>query len=444
MTPTIKKIRNSRVAIWGCGKNFLKKKKFILETFQPQMYIDGNSNMWGKEVTDGIICSSPAELTSDKIDIVVITPENGDIINQIKGQLNSNFEVYILNYIWDENEIELQKKVDFGIQDERIKHFSCELGNCACNLNCSYCYVDFQNPSLKHTMQFQHTVPFMLKALSRERLGGRAFFNICGQGETLLKPGIVEFIYGLLSEQHFVGIITNGTVTKIIKELLSFPKEMVERMIFQFSLHYLELIEKNLIDVYFDNVNLVRKAGASVCTTFPGSDEYRLYADEIKKLAMKRNGFLPVVFAIRAEPDFQADFPLDSKNNREKYLEAWKDFKSVSLEFRSKTWNKYTELCYSGINSGWINLTSGELRSCIPGKYVDNIYDNISAKINMLNNPHFCEYGYCSHNAMFLSGVKHNGENLPTWYNVFNQIDEKGNATLSECIKEATNFTCDY
>lgn len=436
--------REKRIAIWGVGENFQKKKDFIYRYIKPVMCVDRNCKLWGKEVLPEIECQSPEKLMNGKIDTVVITPENSRIVHEIKGELGYKYDVYILNYIWDENEIALQKERDFGPEDNRIKHFSCEVGSCVCNLNCSYCYVNFQNSNLKHNMQFSHTIPFIIKALSRKRLGGRAYFNMCGEGETLLKPNYIKLVYGLLKEGHFVGVITNGTVTQKLEELIAFPEEMKKRLLVQFSCHYLELKRQNMLDVYFKNVNLVRNGGVSVSLTMPGSDEYIPYKSEIKKCFLDKAGVLPVISAIRSEARPGEGFPLGSKLSWKEYYSVWEEFSSRSLEMRNNTLGKFTEQCYSGINSGWINLQTGELRSCCPGQRVDNIYNDIKQKINFWEEPHCCEDGYCSHNGMFLSGRLSQNVQLPTWYEMFSKEDKNGNSTFVGQMREATDYCCDY
>lgn len=439
----VNKFKNKRIALWGVGVNLSEKTDFVMKYICPQICIDSNEELWGKEIIPGVICKSPTEL-NENVDIVVITPMHGSIINAIRTMLDVRFEVYTLNQIFDEIEIDRQETSDFGEESDRIKHFSCEIGSCACNINCSYCYVDFQDPKLKYNMHFSHSVSFIMKALSRKRLGGRAFFNICGEGETLLKHGFIELVHGLLEEGHYVGIITNGTVTPKLKELLAFPEDMKERMLIQFSCHYLELKRQNMIDVYFDNVNLVRNGGVSVCTTMPGSDEYLPYKDEIKKIALDKTGFLPVISPIRAESKQGQGFPHGSKLPWNEYMDIWDDFGSRSIEIRNETLGKFTGQCYAGINSGWINMETGELRSCIPGEHVDNIYTDISSKIRFWEQPHSCGEGYCSHNGMFLSGRENQSVTLPTWYEMFSRIDVDGNPTFIGKMKEATDYCCEY
>lgn len=437
-------IRGKRIAIFGIGKNFLKKKEFVFEQLNPVICVDNNKELWGKEVCSQIKCDSPDKLNESNIDVVIITPENGYIIKEICTQLKSGFITYTLNQVWDEYEIKRQDGVVFGSDSNKIKHFSCEMGGCVCNIACSYCYVDFLDPKIKYNVEFYHSVAFIVKALSRKRLGGKAYFNMCGEGETLLKPGFIALVRGLLEEGHYVGIITNGTITKKLEELLCFPKELLERLLIQFSCHYLELKRQSKVEVYFNNVNLVRNSGISVCTTIPGADEYIPYKDEIKQICLEKTGFLPVVSSIRKEAKAGEAFPLGSKLQWEEYCALWEDFKSRSIEMRKGTFGRFEQICYAGMSSGWINFETGELRSCCPGKYMDNIYDDITKKISFYESPHFCEEGYCSNNGLFLSGRKNGEIKLPTWYEMFSCTDVHGNSTFNSQIREATNYCCDY
>lgn len=61
----------------------------------------------------------------------------------------------------------------------------------------------------------------MMRALSKEHLGGICFFSFCGAVETLFHPELAPLVAALLKEGHFVNITTNGTYTKGIDQLLA-------------------------------------------------------------------------------------------------------------------------------------------------------------------------------------------------------------------------------
>ena len=66
--------------------------------------------------------------------------------------------------------------------------------------------------------------------------------NLCGRGETLLAPYIVNLTRELLEEGHYVMLVTNGLPTKRIKELTEeIPVELQKQLIIKISFHFMEL-----------------------------------------------------------------------------------------------------------------------------------------------------------------------------------------------------------
>ena len=95
-----------------------------------------------------------------------------------------------------------------------------------CNLRCDYCLVTQTKEWERNDIEFSYPVEHIIKALSKERLGGTCYINLTAQGETLLYKDIVSLTRGLLEEGHAVEIITNATVSKRIDEILAFPDEL--------------------------------------------------------------------------------------------------------------------------------------------------------------------------------------------------------------------------
>lgn len=429
-----------RVAVWGCGNNLNKKKDFV-KLLNPVIFIDISCELYDIEILPGVICVSPDKLDDYQIDTVIITPQNTDNIKQIERIIKDRYKSFHLDELWEEREIELVNKIDFGVTDEPIKHFACALGKSACNIHCNYCYIDYRDKTDDINMKFSHSIPYMIKALSKDRLGGVAFFDMCSDGETLLKPGIIELVHGLLKEGHYVCLITNGTLTSILEKILDISIECRKRLLFHFSLHYLELKKKLLLNTYFNNVNMVKESGASVSMSLVGCDEYIPYIDEIKRIAIENVGAAPYITAVRAAESYKYNqFVLGGEKTWEEYIDIWKGFPGKSLEMRTRTIGKLCEKCYAGISSGFINLDSGYLVSCVPGIYLDNIYDDIKRKISFLKDSHECKWGYCSHNAFFMSGREIDGKKLPTWYEAYTCCKD----FISDEMKKAIDYCCNY
>ena len=140
---------------------------------------------------------------------------------------------------------------------DKIKRFiDCGIGSFSCNFRCHYCYVPPPPPpnprpppcGVPHNKK---TKKMVRKKLTKERLGGPCMFNICASGETLIPDYVVDYTKAILSEGHYVMIVTNGTLRKRFQEFATFPNEYLKRLFFKISFHYLELKKRNMLDSYF-------------------------------------------------------------------------------------------------------------------------------------------------------------------------------------------------
>ena len=96
----------------------------------------------------------------------------------------------------------------------------------------------------------------------------------------MLPPEITPIVRECLKEGHYAAIVTNGTVSQRINEILEFPKELLERLFFKFSFQYLELKRLNWLDKFCENIDKVRNAGCSFTVEITPSDELVPYIDE--------------------------------------------------------------------------------------------------------------------------------------------------------------------
>ena len=157
---------------------------------------------------------------------------------------------------------------------DKMKRFiDCGVGTFACNLRCHYCYVAQNFLFTQKVPTFKYPPALIGKALSKERLGGVCMFNICASGETLIPHEIVEYVRAILAQGHYVMIVTNGMLTKRIKEFTEFPEEYRKRLFFKVSFHYLELKRLNKFDLFFANIDLMREMKASFTIEVTPSDE---------------------------------------------------------------------------------------------------------------------------------------------------------------------------
>lgn len=276
-----------------------------------------------------------------------------------------------------------------------------------CTLRCHYCYITQTGKFAEKIPVFKYSPETIARALSQERLGGVCHFNICGGGETLLPPQMTDYLRAILSQGHYVMVITNGTVSKRFDEILTFPREYLERLCFKFSYHYLELKRKKILDLFFGNILKMRDAGCSVSLELTPSDEAVPVADELKDLAIKKLGSACHVTVARDETSVLADKPILSKKftTREDYRRFWGEkFKSDMFDYKLSVFGqKRKEFCYAGAWSGYLNLGTGNMRQCYSSFFVQNIFENPEKPIKRIPVGKKCSEPHCYNAHAFLT-----------------------------------------
>ena len=257
---------------------------------------------------------------------------------------------------------------------DKMKRFiDCGVGTFACNLRCHYCYVAQNFLFTQKVPKFRYSAEHVGKALSKERLGGACMFNICASGETLIPQAVVDYTKAILAQGHYVMIVTNGMLKKRFEEFEKFPEDYRKRLFFKISYHYLELKRLNKFDLFFTNVELIKKMKASFTIEVTPSDELIPYIDEMKKVSIEHLGALPHITVARDES--KSDYPLLTKLSREEYIKTWGQFDSMMFDFKIKVFGqKRKEYCYAGNWTWTLNLITGTMKQC----YKTNFFANIS------------------------------------------------------------------
>ena len=257
----------------------------------------------------------------------------------------------------------------------RIIHFKIPMS--ICNLRCHYCYLSQRDVCFQGNQPVMEYSPeFFGKAFSRDRLGGTAYFNFCADGETLLVKDLDRYVKEVVSQGHYVEIISNLTVTENLKKFLSWDKKLLEHVEFKGSFHYLELKEKNLLQTFTNNVKSIWEAGASASLEITPSDELIPYLDEVKEFSMKEFGALPHITIARDDRTKEIDY-LTSLTMQE-YDKVWESFESDLWRFKKSIFKvRRKEFCYAGLWSLYINFYTGAAKPCYCGEYMDNFYMNI-------------------------------------------------------------------
>ena len=276
-----------------------------------------------------------------------------------------------------------------SLNKDRLKrYFDIYVPVTTCNLQCSYCYITQLHLASVKAKPLNYSISHIRQALSRNRLGGTCLLSLCGGGETLLAPYIVELTRELLEEGHYVMLVTNGLPTKRIKELTEdIPVELRKHLILKISFHFMELKSKGLLDKYFDNIHLIERSGISFTVELTPSDDQIPYIDEIKEVCLKNLGALCHITVAREES--KPGVPILSALSREDYIKAWGQFDSQLFDFKMRIFGQpRKEFCYNGLWGGCINLETESISQCY-GLSPTRIFDNPSSTID------FCPAGKC-------------------------------------------------
>lgn len=319
--------------------------------------------------------------------------------------------------------------------DKIKKYIECYIPTETCNFRCHYCYIAQLGKFKNKLAKFTKTPKEIREAFSKKRLGGTCLFNLCAGGETLLVKEIIEITHELLAEGHYVMVVTNGSLKNRFEEFAKLPKGLLNRLIFKFSFHYIELKRMHLLDQYFDNVNLMKKAGASIVVEITPNDETEEYIPEIKAVCMEKLGALPQVTIARNDNDKKISHL--SNHSFEDFVKVWSEFDSPMLDFKSTIfYKKRKEYCYAGDWSIYVNLVTGEYSQCYCGIRLGNVYENIHKPLKFVAMGKKCSLPHCYNGHAFITLGDIPELDAITYAQLRNRISGDGSEWLTKEMKE--------
>lgn len=305
-----------------------------------------------------------------------------------------------------------------------------------CNLNCQYCYISALNQSQKGPAVFHYSPEHVRKCLSKERLGDPCIINLTGGGETLIPKEMPRYIYELLDEGHYLEVVTNGTLTQRFKEIATFPKELLEHLEFKFSFHYAELKRLNFLDQYFDNVNMMSKAGCSFTVELMPNDSLVDEIPEILKVCKEKIG-APCQLTV-GRNDLTNGRDILTSYPREKYEKIWSCFDSTMFKFKLEIFGKkITDFCYAGAWSLYLDLGTGDAKPCYGQMCNQNLFKDPSNPIKWEPVGRHCRQPYCYNGHAFLTLGDVPTMDTPTYADIRNRRREDGSEWLKPELKEA-------
>jgi hypothetical protein len=271
-----------------------------------------------------------------------------------------------------------------------------------CNLRCHYCYITQTKSFGQKLPVFPYGADHIGRALAADRLGGVSLINVCGEGETLLPPEVVGIVHEILKQGHYVMVVTNGTIAKRFDEIAALPADCLERLLIKFSFHYLELQKRGWLDLFFNNVQKVRQAGASISVELTPSDEMIPHVDDAIAICRERAGAPCHVTVARDERN--PELAILTGRSKAEYQHIWERFDSALFRFKLKVFGeKRREFCYAGLWSGTLDLVSGNLRQCYRGGTIQNVYENLDRPIPFQPIGRHCPEPHCYNAHAFMT-----------------------------------------
>lgn len=288
--------------------------------------------------------------------------------------------------------------------DQIVKFFECLIPETVCNLRCSYCYVVQRSQNTQILPHLDYPIETIKKALTSERLGGKCLFSICGSGETFVPDYLIDIVYVLLENGHYVNVTTNGTLTNKIHKLETIPFEWRCRLHISFSFHYIELKRTKRLDVFFDNIKYVKGLGCSILVQVNLCDEYIPVIKEIQDICMDRIGAKPQLAATRKEHSLSKKIELMTENSDEEYVKNGKSFDSPLFDFTMKNFNvKRKEFCYAGSWTYTLNLKTGVMKRCYASAIHQNIFKDPDKPLINMAVGKSCGSLFCLNSSHFMS-----------------------------------------
>lgn len=309
-----------------------------------------------------------------------------------------------------------------------------------CNFRCSYCYLTHRKEFYQNKQpQYQYSPEHVAKALSKERLGGIAYINICADGETLLTKDIDKYTYALLKEGHYIEFVTNLTITPVLKKMLAWDKELLKHLSFKCSFHYLQLKQKNLLKIFAENVHRIWEAGASANIEITPSDELIPYIDEVKTFSLGQFGALPQLSIARNDKTESIEYL--TKLSIDDYDKIWSQFDSSFWRFKKTIFGqKRCEFCYAGDWALQLDLATGNAGECYRKRHYFNIFKDIHKPIPFKAIGRCLEpHCYNGHMLLTLGCIPH-FTNVG-YGNIRNRIKEDGGEWLQPEVKSFFNST---
>lgn len=427
---------DKNIYIWGNGNVVRRYLNQIPNDINICAIVDRDKNKWGSTnvIRNGrnLVC---IEDNLTEKDFVIIAIEDPHVVDNIAEMLERrHIEWCHIFKVVDETFIRNNKhNNDIREAGLMMKFIDVMLPTAKCNMKCDYCYLSHLNVELDRTCDFYHDARYIRYSLSQKRLGGSAFINLCGVGETLFCENIQEIVSELLNEGHYIQIVTNATPTNIIKSFINSDIDC-SRLFFKCSLHYEELKRLNMLERFVKNVNMLDEWGASYSVEYVPMDSSVNIIPVIKEFCITNFGALPHVTVTRDER--YKDYRPLTKYSLDEYRRVWGEFESAMFDFKMDYLiGQKNYCCKAGLWSAELNLATGDLFMCTNNPQLGNIYQDIENEITFKEIGSGCCVPYCINAHAYLTFGLMPEYDTPTYLEMRDRVKRDGSHWIKETLR---------
>jgi len=237
-----------------------------------------------------------------------------------------------------------------------------------CNLDCEYCFGKITDPSVKVN---SIDVEKLMTTLDKT---GKVFRISFTGGEPTMIPNFIEAVK-VITNKHYVSLNTN----LITKNLLGIIDNVDPKRILHIhaSLHYDELIKKNLLERFINNFKSLQKNGFNI---FAEVVAYPSIAKRLNELESTMR---------KVEIDFEYA-PFYGKFKHKVYPESYTKSELRLYNLSNEDISCYSqkgEPCNAGYNVAVV-FSNGNIYPCHQIKEkIGNVYDQINFNKSLVNCP---------------------------------------------------------
>ncbi len=237
-----------------------------------------------------------------------------------------------------------------------------------CNLNCEYCFGKITDNKVKVN---SIDIEKLIRTLDSTKKIFRISFT---GGEPTIIPNFWEAVKAI-TLKHYVSFNTN-LITKNLQKIID---EINPTRILHIhaSLHYDELVKKNLLERFINNFKLLQKSGFNIYTEAVAYPRWKNKVEQMKSIFKKEE--VEVTFA-----PYYGKF--EEKNYPESYTESEKQSFDL-LNEDIKCFMQKGELCNAGYNAAVV-FSNGNVYPCYQIKEkIGNIYEGINFNSTLIKCP---------------------------------------------------------